>query len=203
MRPDIISVSSLILASGSPRRADLLGQLGLTFQVLIPAIDESIAAGESALAYVQRMSAEKFANVIRHHKGIKKQVILCADTVVVVEGEVLGKPKDMADGCNMLLRLSDREHQVFTSVSVGNKAGALLSFFVETRVKFRKLGIEESESYWQSGEPLDKAGGYGIQGLGAIFVESIVGSYSNVVGLPLMETSTVLDTFGISVLKLR
>jgi len=128
-------------------------------------------------------------------------VVLCADTIVVLDGEILGKPKDEEDAVGMLLRMSDRRHLVATAVTVRRLAdGFQESFRVETEVTFRHISELECRKYWLTGEPADKAGAYGIQGLGAIFVESITGSCSNVAGLPLRETAECLARFGIDCL---
>ena len=193
-------MSELVLASGSPRRAELLTQLGLKFKVIAPDIDESTHESELPEAYVERMARSKYKRARQLDNGLKDEdVVLCADTSVVIGSEILGKPIDEQDGLRMLNRLSGNSHQVITAVTVGQKE-QLSSFIVETIVKFRTLNSEECRSYWKTGEPCDKAGAYGIQGLGAIFVESLTGSYSNVVGLPLMETAECLKTFNISVL---
>ncbi|HIG40162.1 MAG: Maf family protein [bacterium] len=196
-------MSDLVLASGSPRRAALLQQLGLSFLVVIPDVDESRFPGECAAEYVGRMSRSKFEYVLSAAKPSldDQKVIICADTVVVLDDEVLGKPLNREDGMEMLLRLSGRSHFVLTDVTIGKKNEPTSTFCVETKVKFRKLTLEERQDYWDSGEPQDKAGGYGIQGLGAVFVEEISGSYSSVVGLPLMETSRALFAFGIRIFR--
>jgi len=196
-------LSDLVLASGSPRRAALLQQLGLSFLVVIPDVDESRFPGECAAEYVGRMSRSKFEYVLSAAKPSldDQKVIICADTVVVLDDEVLGKPLNREDGMEMLLRLSGRSHFVLTDVTIGKKNEPTSTFCVETKVKFRKLTLEERQDYWDSGEPQDKAGGYGIQGLGAVFVEEISGSYSSVVGLPLMETSRALFAFGIRIFR--
>ena len=196
----------LILASASPRRASLLEQLGLSFQIVKPEIDESAEEDEPVKDYINRMSGSKLKNVLDRSLVSPGSVVLCADTVVVLENEILGKPSCPDEGIDMLQRLSDKSHIVMTDVSLGQKGGdsggkteSSETFRVETFVKFRKLNLDECKDYWKTGEPRDKAGGYGIQGRGAVFVESISGSYSNVVGLPLMETAVALSVFGISV----
>ena len=187
----------LILASASPRRAELLRSAGYTFDVVVADVDESIRAGETPASYVRRLAADKSAAVqssvvsgfSRTEKGPPKdghyeQVILGADTTVVVDGEILGKPRDDEDGRAMLKRLSGKAHQVLTGVSL--RQGAHEVGRVEsTAVVFRELTDEDITWYAASGEGRDKAGGYAIQGLASRFVPSIAGSYSNVVGLPL------------------
>lgn len=187
----------LLLASASPRRAELIGQLGIEYRIFRPEIDERVQAGEKPLDYVRRMSREK-AGVARAELAGAK-ALLCADTIVLVDDKVLGKPEGREEANAMLGLLSGRSHSVITSVTIGNEERDV-SFEVETIVTFRQLNKREMEQYWTTGEPRDKAGAYGIQGLGAVFVESIEGSYSNVVGLPLMETAQALEEFGINCL---
>lgn len=192
-------MSTLVLASGSPRRAALLQQLGLAFDVVSTDIDERPAPRETARHYVRRMSLEKLA-AARSAPGTGTAVVLAADTEVVVDGRIMGKPSDQADCVAMLGALSGRSHQVMTGVSVASGA-RVDTFVVETIVTFRRLMNREYKDYWATGEPRDKAGGYGIQGIGAIFVKKIEGSYSNVVGLPLMEVARALKRHGIDCLS--
>ncbi len=189
-------MSNLILASGSPRRAVLLQQVGLSFVVEPQEIDEAICASEDPVSYVSRMSLSKAesASLQRH------ETVLAADTVVVKDDKVLGKPKDRDDARRMLALLSGTDHRVLTSVSVKSHE-RVESLLVETIVWFREISEIEQSRYWETGEPLDKAGGYGIQGIGAVFVEKLAGGYSNVVGLPLMEVAQLLKTFGFDCLK--
>lgn len=198
--PDCEQAVHLTLGSGSPRRAELLRQLGLEFDVCPPDIDETPFENESPRDYVARMSRSK-AGALRQSFG-DDRLVLCADTTVTVDGAILGKPESKAHFAQMLMRLSGREHQVLTAVTVSD-GPAMRDVVVETIVSFRPLTIEECNKYWLTGEPVDKAGGYGIQGIGALFVHSISGSYSNVVGLPLMETATLLNASGIDCLSLR
>lgn len=186
----------LYLASTSPRRRELLAQLGLDFHVLKVDIDESVRPGEDAAAYVRRLAREKAAaGLAQAGDG----VVVAADTSVVLDGDVLGKPASEAEALAMWRRLSGRGHEVLTGLAVGDR-GRLEATVVATRVRFRALREAELRAYWASGEPQDKAGGYAIQGRGAIFVTGIDGSYSNVVGLPLAETAALLETFGLPVL---
>lgn len=187
--------SSLVyLASASPRRRELLEQIGVLVQVVRCSVDEQVRVGESAPAYVQRVTRDKvLAGVAVAPTGA---VVLAADTAVVVDDRILGKPADREEGLGMLRLLSAREHEVMTAVAVARGAEVRLEL-VTTRVRFRSLSDAEMDAYWASGEPADKAGGYGIQGLGAIFVAHLSGSYSAVVGLPLMETANLLAGFGI------
>lgn len=186
----------LYLASTSPRRRELLGQLGLDFHVLKVDIDESVRPGEAAAAYVLRLAREKAAAGLAQAGA---GVVVAADTSVVLDGDVLGKPASEAEALAMWARLSGRGHEVLTGVAVGDR-DRLEATVVATRVRFRVLREPELRAYWASGEPRDKAGGYAIQGKGAIFVTGIEGSYSNVVGLPLAETAALLETFGLPVL---
>jgi len=192
-------MATLHLASGSPRRRELLAQIGVPFQVLSAAIDESVRPGETAEHYVERLAREKAAaGLAALGDAAAGTCVLGADTSVVLDGRILGKPLDRDDALAMLADLSGREHQVLTAVSVA-ESGHCVSRLVTSRVRFRVIPQAEREAYWATGEPLDKAGGYAIQGLGAVFVENIQGSYSAVVGLPLLETADLLGEFGISV----
>jgi len=198
-------MQELVLASASPRRAQLLRQLNLNFRIITPDIDETPMPGEGAGEYVQRMANGKAAaafGLLNTAAGVNPElVVLCADTIVVLDGEILGKPAGEQAGIEMLLRLSNRAHQVLTSVTLGCPARAQQeNFSVQTEVSFGALERRDAERYWLSGEPQDKSGGYGIQGLGAIFVTSITGSGSNVAGLPLRETAACLARFGIDCL---
>lgn len=186
---------ALVLGSSSPRRRDLLAQIGIDFDIVTPDIDEAPLAGEVSEDYADRMSREK-ANTIVRSIGHDRPV-LCADTVVTVDDQILGKPGDRDECVQTLMMLSGREHQVSSSVTLVDRTGHQASTLVTTRVLFRTLNTDECERYWQTGEPRDKAGSYGIQGKGAIFVKGIFGSYSNVVGLPLFETATLLMSAGI------
>ncbi len=186
----------LVLASASPRRMALLRQLDLTYRQETPLIDESVGGDESPARYVERLSASKAEEVMRRHGTAENPVILAADTAVVVDGNILGKPESKKHGLEMLQMLADREHEVLTGVTVKDREKRT-TFHVVTKVIFRPLSEKECEEYWNTGEPCDKAGGYGIQGAGASFVVGIEGSYSNVVGLPLAEVARALVEFGI------
>jgi septum formation protein len=189
--------SSLYLASTSPRRRELLAQIGLDFSVLKVDVDESRLSGETPENYVRRLALEKVQAGLAEITG---GVVIAADTTVVIDDAVLGKPASLAEAVAMWTRLSGREHQVLTGVAVGNNTEIFVEV-VTTRVRFRDILAGEMQAYWQSGEPADKAGAYAIQGRGAVFVHEISGSYSNVVGLPLSETAALLAGFGISVWK--
>lgn len=186
----------LILASASPRRRELLTQLGASY-VCDPAdIDETPLAGEVPGEYVERMAREKAAAVASRY-SMPEHVVLAADTTVVLDDEILGKPRDHFHGLAMLARLSGRCHSVMTAVCLQHSAGTTCER-VETKVQFVSLTREVCEAYLATDEPWDKAGGYGIQGLGGAFVRSLEGSYSNVVGLPLCETWQLLASKGIT-----
>jgi len=194
----------LFLASTSPRRRELLAQIGVSFEVLSPDIPEHVLSGESPEAYVCRLAAEKAqAGLLMLNELPSDEMILLlgSDTSVVVDGTILGKPQGREDGLAMLARLSGRSHQVMTAVSVINNQGRQQTELNISEVRFRHLSTDEIERYWHSGEPIDKAGGYAVQGLGAIFIEQLSGSYSAVMGLPLFETAELLESFGLSVLQ--
>ncbi len=188
----------IYLASGSPRRRELLAQLGVSFELLITDIDESLRSDEAADAYVRRMATEK-ARAALGQMPARRAPVLGADTTVVVDRHILGKPADREAAATMLRRLSGGDHEVLTAVAIVDGEGAEKRDTVavsRTIVTFRALTDAEIDGYWATGEPRDKAGGYGIQGLGAIFIEAIHGSYSGVMGLPLFETAHLLNGFG-------
>lgn len=186
----------LYLASGSPRRRELLAQIGVRFTAISADIDETPLPDESPSAYVERLARGKAEAGRRAVVADQPFCVLGADTAVVLDGKILGKPVDEADACAMLMMLSGNEHEVLTAIAVleGQRCESRV---VRSRVRFRPISRDEAAAYWVSGEPRDKAGGYGIQGLGAVFVAGLDGSYSAVVGLPLCETSEVLGHFGI------
>lgn len=186
---------SFYLASQSPRRRELLKQIGVRFQLLATSVDESTRDGEAAADYVVRLAEAKAAAgaaILAEHGDHHR--VLDADTSVVVDGQTLVKPLDREDAFRMLRLLSGRTHQVLSAISLvgGGRQETRLSV---TEVTFRALSDELIDLYWQSGEPRDKAGAYGIQGLGAVFVEKMSGSYSGVVGLPLEVLVPLLDDF--------
>jgi septum formation protein len=178
----------LRLASVSPRRRELLTQIGVPHVVTGAHIDESVHPGERPHDYVQRMARTKAQTVWEQELSLP---VLAADTTVVLEGMVLGKPADRADALRMLGLLSGRTHEVLTAVALASMSGLAMRMSVSA-VRFRVLGADEIARYWESGEPRDKAGAYAVQGLGAVFIESLSGSYSGVMGLPLFETSELL-----------
>ncbi len=189
-------MAALFLASASPRRRELLTQIGVPFELLSITLDETPLPAERPEAYVQRLAREKalagWAAV-----GDDSAAVLGADTTVVIDERILGKPADRAEGLLMLESLSDREHRVLTAVALATR-GACEVRLVTSRVRFRRIERAEAEAYWASGEPCDKAGGYAIQGWGAVFVAELRGSYSAVVGLPLCEAAQLLDQAGLA-----
>jgi septum formation protein len=184
----------LCLASVSPRRRELLAQIGVPHVVVGADIDETFLPGETPRDYVIRLAREK-ALVIR--RSGQRLPVLAADTTVVVDGKVFGKPGDQAQAVQMLASLSGRAHEVLTAVALADSRGVAGRLSSST-VRFRKVSREECLAYWETGEPRDKAGGYAIQGLGAVFIESLSGSYSGVMGLPLFETGELLREAGIA-----
>jgi septum formation protein len=186
----------LVLASASPRRRELLDQLGATY-ICDPAhIDESQLTGEAPADYVQRMAQDK-ARVVALRHAIPPFVVLAADTSVVVDGSVLGKPRDREEALAMLRRLSGRRHTVLTALCLRGARGEHCQL-VATQVEFAALDEAACDAYVATDEPWDKAGAYGIQGVAGAFVRSIQGSYSNVVGLPLYETWQLLALHGVA-----
>ncbi|MFH0257473.1 Maf family protein [Vibrio rumoiensis] len=185
------------LASGSPRRKELLTQLGYQFNIVVPNIEEQQQPNELPLEYVERLSRQKAQAGVVLISSIPEESqfpVLGADTIVVVDDQVLEKPNDYADCLRMLQSLSNRQHQVMTSVTVATSTHHLTKVVV-TDVWFKSLTEQEIEAYWQTGEPCDKAGGYGIQGIGGRFVSRIDGSFHAVMGLPLYETDELLNQF--------
>ncbi|MAD45650.1 MAG: septum formation protein Maf [Oceanospirillaceae bacterium] len=185
----------MILASASPRRRELLQQIGVQFRCEAADIDETPIAGEAPQQYVERMALSKARVLLSKYPG---DVVLGSDTTVVLHGRILGKPADSADAEAMLEDLSGQTHQVMTAVAVVSQVAERVQTVI-TRVRFSSLSRQQIKDYVATGEPSDKAGGYGIQGLGAVLVDSIEGSYSNVVGLPLTETAALLQQAGISI----
>ncbi|MDU9024082.1 Maf family protein [Pseudomonas corrugata] len=186
----------LYLASGSPRRRELLTQIGVSFTAISADIDETPLNHETPSAYVERLARGKAEAGRRTLPIDDGGCVLGADTAVVLDGQILGKPLDQSEARSMLLSLSGRDHEVLTAIALldGERCESRV---VRSRVRFRPITEEEAAAYWASGEPRDKAGGYGIQGLGAVFVAGLEGSYSAVVGLPLCETAQLLEHFGI------
>jgi septum formation protein len=181
------------LASVSPRRRELLAQIGVPHTVVGADIDESVRPGEAPRDYVLRMARQKALTVQKRGEILP---VLAADTTVVLDNTLFGKPRDRDDGLAMLGRLSGRTHEVLTAVALANSRDVTLRLSVST-VRFRGLSPGECAAYWETGEPRDKAGGYAIQGAAAVFIESLSGSYSGVMGLPLFETGELLRAAGV------
>ena len=184
----------LVLASSSPRRRELLGLLGLAPEIDPADIDESLRAGEEPIAYAERLALEKAAAVAPRHQDA---VVIAADTIVVLGGDILGKPKDSADAVLMLRRLSGKEHLVHTAIAVSYRNDTV-SGVETTRVWIRPLDDATIRDYARTGEPLDKAGAYGIQGYGAVIVERIAGDYFTVMGLGLGRLVALLGGVGVA-----
>jgi septum formation protein len=178
----------LVLASASPRRRALLGSLGLAVEIDPPEVDESLQPGEAPERYVLRLARAKAETVARRHPG---QLVLGADTAVVQEGRVLGKPGSAEEAVQMLTGLAGRTHSVLTAVALAGAATA--QRVVVAEVTFARTSLEALRWYAATGEPMDKAGGYGVQGIGGFLVETVVGSPTTVVGLPLAETVALLE----------
>ncbi|MEN8260616.1 MAG: Maf family protein [Pseudomonadota bacterium] len=185
----------IVLASSSPRRRELLDQIGVGYKALSVDLDETIREAERPERYVERIAAEKSEGALQ--LGAGGLPVLGADTAVVLDGVVMGKPRGREEAFDMLARLSGRRHTVLSAVSLRAAGGRHWQALSETSVSFRIIQPIEMRAYWETGEPADKAGGYAIQGLGAVFVKSIHGSFSGVVGLPLYETSLLLKEAGI------
>lgn len=186
----------IVLASASPRRQELLRQVGLSFVVEPSNVNEDVAEPMSPAQLVEHLALTKAREVASRRPSA---IVLGADTIVVVDGQVLGKPVDRADAIGMLERLADREHQVMTGVALVQDGREIVSHEV-TAVRFGPLTREQIERYVDSGEPMDKAGAYGIQGRAAALIHSIAGDYFTVVGLPLYRTLQMLSQFGVHVL---
>ena len=190
-------MQQITLASASPRRQQLLDQIAVQYQVLPVHIDETPRSNESALDFVTRLALQKAQ--VGYQRQTLKQPVLGSDTIVLLNERILGKPRDKEDALAMLSTLSGCSHQVITAVAMmdGERSECRIS---RSRVYFRSLSQAEIEAYWDTGEPADTAGGYGIQGLAAQFIERLDGSYSGVMGLPLFETAELLKLFGIELL---
>jgi len=197
------SPSMVYLASQSPRRSQLLEQLGVRHSLLLPAADEdaealeAVLAGEAPSDYVQRVTRLKLDAAMRRRilRGLPDAPVLCADTTVALGRSILGKPRDAADAARMLARLSGRSHRVLTAVAVGQGARVLQVLSV-SQVRFAPMSAADIETYVASGEPMGKAGAYAVQGLAAAYIARISGSYSGIMGLPLHETAQALRQFG-------
>ena len=191
-----MSADFIYLASGSPRRRELLAQIGVPFQVLDVTVDEARQPREAPDAYVVRLARQKADAGWRARPLRNPSPVLAADTTVVLDGEILGKPNDRSDGEQMLRALGGRTYEVLTAVVVVMAQG-LISRTSRSEVTFRAISGAEARDYWATGEPQDKAGGYAIQGAAAIFVANLRGSYSGVMGLPLFETAELLQQAGV------
>lgn len=183
------------LASASPRRSALLTQIGVPHRTRPVDIDEQIHAGESPAGYVERLAVLKAETLWARLGEAERRPVLGSDTTVAIDGRILTKPTDEADAVRMLQLLSGRTHQVYTAVALQRAEGCTVSLNVSD-VSFRTLTEEECIAYWRTGEPADKAGGYAVQGLAAVFIERISGSYSGIMGLPLYETGELLRLIG-------
>ncbi|MBI3395144.1 MAG: septum formation inhibitor Maf [Spirochaetia bacterium] len=186
----------IVLASASPRRAEILSMLGLAFSVRPTGVDESFLPGTPPERIVEDLAALKATSVPDEADAL----IIGSDTLVILESDVLGKPADMREAREMLVRLSGREHFVFTGLCV-KQGERILTGHSKTAVRMRDLTSDEIDAYIQTGEPLDKAGAYAVQGLGAIFVEEIKGDFYTVVGLPVFLLSQFLYAFGVDVMR--
>jgi septum formation protein len=187
----------LILASGSPRRRMLLGEAGFSFRVVVPDVDESTAPGEAPEQVVARLALDKARAALGG--VVPGQRVLAADTVVAIDGEILGKPRDAADAVRMLLQLGGRTHRVLTGFALLARDPEIEERGVEeSRVTFRSIGVAEAKAYVATGEPLDKAGSYAAQGEGASFIARIDGSRSNVIGLPMERLVPILERCGVA-----
>lgn len=183
----------IILASRSPRRQELLRMLGLSFQIETADVDETMDKSHSPADEVARLSAKKAEAIAKKHPT---DCVIAADTIVVLDGIILGKPHDAADASRMLHLLSGRTHEVLTGLCV-RQGARTEQRVVSSKVRFRKLFDAEIDAYIQNGEPMDKAGSYGIQGLGAVFVEDLQGDFFSVMGLPVGALCALLRSFGI------
>ena len=185
-------MARIILASSSPRRKELLEQVGLKFEIFSPDIDESVHVGESADHYVQRLAEQKAQAILAQFPDA---IVIAADTSLVLDHKIIGKPESKQHAFEIWTALSDRQHDVLSGVCVRSSEcdpNTIQSMVVRTQVHFRKLSQLDMEQYWATGEPIGKAGAYAIQGYAAQFIPRIQGSYSNVVGLPLYETLQLL-----------
>jgi len=188
-----VSACTVVLASSSPRRRDLLNLIGISHEVRPANIDETMRPREVPRRHAERLAREKASVIAKRDRDV---ITIGADTVVVINRKVLGKPADKADAARMLKMLSGREHTVITAVAVA-RGKKLRSAIEEVRVKFRRLRDDEIEAYIATGEPMDKAGAYGIQGFGATIVERVEGDYFAVMGLPLVRLVGLLRDVGV------
>jgi septum formation protein len=190
-----MSLDFVYLASGSPRRRELLQQIGISFRVVAAEVDETQFPGEVPTAYVTRLAAAKADAGWKANPEAAHIPILAADTAVILDGKILGKPAGREDAGDMLCQLSGRTHEVLTAVAL-RTADGIHSSISRSEVTFRRITADEARAYWDTGEPRDKAGAYAIQGRAAIFIVDLRGSYSGVMGLPLFETAELLGHAG-------
>ncbi len=189
----------VVLASASPRRKELLALTGLDFDIVIPRVDETITEKESPVEFCRRISIEKARNV---SDQISNALVIAADTIVVMDDHIMGKPSDYAQAFTFLKKLSNRTHEVYTGYTILDvHSGQSLSRVISTTVRFREMAPEEINWYIATGEPMDKAGAYAIQGIGGMFIDHIEGSHTNVIGLPLSDLYGDLKKFGITTPK--
>ncbi len=184
------------LASASPRRRELLEQIGVSCRIVRASVDETARLSEPPRSYVARLAVAKADAGWDVRPDADAAPVLAADTAVVLDGRIFGKPRDREDALDMLGRLSGRTHEVLTAVALRTAAG-LESRISRSEVTFRPIAAAEAEGYWATGEPCDKAGGYAVQGRAAIFIADLRGSYSGVMGLPLYETAQLLALAGV------
>lgn len=189
-------MKTVYLASGSPRRTELLDQICVEHQIIRPSVDETPAEDESLLDYVRRLAEEKAMAGYDMLENPHDVLVVGADTAGELNGEMLLQPKDEADGKALLAKMSGKTHQIYSAVAVTN-GEATMSLVSVSEVTFASLSKAQIDAYWQTGEPADKAGAYGIQGIAAQFVQHMQGSYSGIVGLPLHETVVLLKEFGV------
>jgi septum formation protein len=192
-----MSSDFVYLASGSPRRHELLQQIGVSFRVVGTAVDEAVWPDEAPAAYVLRLAAAKADAGWERSRDENDVPVLAADTAVVLDGDILGKPADQEDAAGMLGRLSGRTHLVLTAVAL-RTLGGLQSRISRSEVTFRAIAVSEAQAYWETGEACDKAGAYAVQGRAAVFISDLHGSYSGVMGLPLFETAELLSDAGVA-----
>ena len=195
------SAPILILASASPRRKEMLQQLGLSFSCLTPDVAEHVLPGEAPSIYVERIASDKARAVLQAIVPGGRELVIAGDTTVTLDGAILGKPRDAQEACDMLLRLSGKTHQVLTGVCLLRRQQGVVDFerlfAVSTDVVFKPLSLPEIEAYVRTGDPMDKAGAYGIQSGASHMIRAIHGSYTNVVGMPMTELYEELQTLGV------
>lgn len=192
-KDDVAGAAPLVLASGSPRRASLLRMLGLAFETIPAEVDEAFVPGEPPARHAERLAREKAQAVAATRPDA---IVIGSDTIVVVDDAILGKPRDPEEAVDMLLRLQGREHRVETGIAVISPGGRIASAVEGVRVRFREFDRRTAREYVATGEPLDKAGAYGIQGYGATLVEAIDGDFYAVMGLPIVRLVALLRDLG-------